>query len=180
MLDQVFSFWKFYKEVIKLNRSKKTSLVFASSSRLFTAFLGYRIASKSNAPLYLDIRDIFVDTMNDIFKSKMLKLIVLPFLNYIEKKTFRYATHINLISGGFNEYFQKYNKIHISFFSNGIDEEFLQNNSDDHESRQERNKKLVVYAGNIGEGQGLHRIIPEAALLLSNKFQFLNKILTYF
>ena len=173
MLDQIFSFRKYYSEVLKLNHKKGADLVFASSGRLFTAYLGFTIAKKSDAPLYLDIRDIFVDTMNDVFKSRILKSLILPLLKIIESKTFKYATHINLISGGFKEYFQKYNKTHISFFSNGIDEEFLQNKAEDHQYRSERTQKLVVYAGNIGEGQGLHRIIPEAALLLANKFQFL-------
>ena len=175
MLDQVFSFLKFYKEVIKLNRNKNPTLVFATSSRLFTAFLGYRIASQSKAPLYLDVRDIFVDTINDVLKSKILKLLVLPLLKIIERKTFNYATHINLISGGFEEYFSKFSKSKFSYYSNGIDEEFLQKNTIDVESRDReiRSKKLVVYAGNIGEGQGLHKIIPEAAILLTNDFQFL-------
>ena len=173
MLDQVFSFLKFYQEVIKLNRNKNPTLVFASSSRLFTAFLGYRIARQSKAPLYLDVRDIFVDTINDILKSKILKLLVLPLLKIIERKTFNYATHINLISGGFEEYFSKFSKSKYSYYSNGIDDEFLQKNAIDDESREIRSKKLVVYAGNIGEGQGLHKIIPEAAILLTNDFQFL-------
>jgi UDP-N-acetylglucosamine:LPS N-acetylglucosamine transferase len=173
MLDQVLSFWKFYKEVIKLNKRKKASLVFASSSRLFTAFLGYRLASKLKAPLYLDIRDIFVDTMNDVFKSKTLKLMVLPFLRYIESKTFHYATHINLISGGFKDYFKKFNKANFSYYSNGIDEEFLQKQSEEILYNPSKAKKLVVYAGNIGEGQGLHKIIPSAAKKLENDFQFL-------
>jgi hypothetical protein len=69
MLDQVFAFWHFYNSVWKLNQSKNADLVFASSSRLFTAYLGYKLAKKCKAPLYLDIRDIFVDTMNDVFKS---------------------------------------------------------------------------------------------------------------
>jgi len=30
----------------------------------------------------------------------------------------------------------------------------------------------IVYAGNIGEGQGLHKIIPQAAIQLGNQFQF--------
>ena len=101
MLDQVLSFKKFYSEVIKLNKNKRADLVFASSSRLFTAYLGYTIAKKSNAPLYLDIRDIFVDTMSDVFKSKILKIGILPLLKLIENRTFSYAKHINLISGGF-------------------------------------------------------------------------------
>ena len=173
MTDQVISFWKFYKEVIKLNKGKKISLVFASSSRLFTAFLGYVIARKSNVPLYLDIRDIFVDTMNDVLKSKLLKRLVLPLLKYIETKIFAYAIHINLISGGFKEYFNKFNKSQISFYSNGIDEEFIQSKVANEVSRRGGDKRLIVYAGNIGEGQGLHKIIPKVAKLLGRDFQFL-------
>jgi UDP-N-acetylglucosamine:LPS N-acetylglucosamine transferase len=173
MLDQVFSFWSFYKEVIKLSRNKKASLVFASSSRLFTAFLGYRIANKSKVPLYLDVRDIFVDTLNDVIKSKILKNIVLPFLKLIESKTFNYASHINLNSEGFKDYFQKYKRAHFSYFPNGIDEEFINKSFNDTISVKKNTRKLIVYAGNIGEGQGLHKIIPLAAKLLGKEFQFL-------
>ena len=172
MLYQVLSFIKFYIEVNKLNKGKKASLVFASSSKLFTAFLGYRIAKKSKARLYLDIRDIFVDTMNDVFKSKTQRILVLPLLKIIENITFKYAVHINLISGGFKDYFQKYNRTNFSFFSNGIDEEFLLHNQIDIKSKSEGTKKTVVYAGNIGEGQGLHKIIPQAAFKLGNDFEF--------
>jgi glycosyltransferase involved in cell wall biosynthesis len=173
MIDQVCSFWTFYKEVIKLNKGKKAALVFASSSRLFTAYLGFRIAKISKSPLYLDIRDIFVDTMNDVFKSEALKTLILPTLKYIESKTFNYASHINLISGGFKNYFHKFNKAQFSFYSNGIDEEFLLNTQCNVEHLIVNKKRLVVYAGNLGEGQGLHKIIPEAAKLLKDKFQFL-------
>ena len=34
-------------------------------------------------------------------------------------------------------------------------------------------KKVIVYAGNLGEGQGLHKIVPQTAKLLGNKFEFL-------
>ena len=33
-------------------------------------------------------------------------------------------------------------------------------------------KKTIVYAGNIGEGQGLHKIIPQAAKELGSEFEF--------
>lgn len=173
MLDQVLSFFKYYNEVSRLNKGKRADLVFASSSRLFTAFLGYRIAKKTKTPLYLDIRDIFVDTMNDVFKSQMLKTIVLPVLKFIESRTFNYAKHINLISGGFNEYFQKFKKSTFSFYSNGIDDEFLDENNITLNNNSGSGKKVIVYAGNLGEGQGLHKIVPQAAKLLGNKFEFL-------
>lgn len=173
MLDQVLSFWNFYKKVISMNNGKKASLVFASSSRLFTAYLGYRLAVQSKAPLYLDVRDIFVDTINDVFKSKSLKLVVLPFLKYIERITFNYASHINLISGGFKDYFKKFKTVNFSFYTNGIDDDFLNKKSVGENSESFNVKKLVVYAGNIGEGQGLHKIIPQTAKKLENNFQFL-------
>jgi glycosyltransferase involved in cell wall biosynthesis len=173
MLDQVISFFKFYNKVSRLNKGKKADLIFASSSRLFTAFLGYRIAKKTKTPLYLDIRDIFVDTMNDIFKSQILKTIVLPILKFIERITFNYANHINLISGGFKDYFQKYKNSTFSFYSNGIDDEFLFENNSAYNNNSESTKKVIVYAGNLGEGQGLDKIIPQAAKLLGNNFQFL-------
>jgi Glycosyl transferases group 1 len=173
MLDQVMAFRKYYNEVLNLNKNKKADLVFASSSRLFTAYLGYIFSKKNKATLYLDIRDIFVDTMNDVFKSKALKIGVLPILKFIERKTFNYASHINLISGGFEQYFLKFSKPKISFFTNGIDDEFLLNSPNSVLMNIGSIKKTIVYAGNIGEGQGLHKIIPQAAYKLGNDFEFL-------
>ena len=173
MLDQVLSFKKFYSEVIKLNKNKRADLVFASSSRLFTAYLGYTIAKKSNAPLYLDIRDIFVDTMSDVFKSKILKIGILPLLKLIENKTFSYAKHINLISGGFKSYFTKFSNTEFTFYTNGIDEEFLEAIPVVVKKDKIGSKKSIVYAGNIGEGQGLHKVIPQAAKELGSAFEFI-------
>jgi len=173
MLDQVLSFKKFYSEVIRLNKNKRADLVFASSSRLFTAYLGFIIAKKSDAPLYLDIRDIFVDTMSDVLKSKILKLGILSLLKLIENRTFDYAKHINLISGGFKTYFSKFNNTEFTFFTNGIDEEFLATTPTAEKSGKVGFRKTIVYAGNIGEGQGLHKVIPQAAKELGSEFEFI-------
>lgn len=172
MIYQVLSFSKFYWKVIKMNKGKKIDLVFASSSRLFTAFLGFVLAKKSNSLLYLDIRDIFIDGVNDILKLRILKTIVIPILRYVEKKTYNYATHINLISEGFKEYLLNFKCNNFSFFTNGIDEEFINSNNTFIKTIKKENK-LIVYAGNIGEGQGLHKIIPKAAKLLGERFTFL-------
>jgi glycosyltransferase involved in cell wall biosynthesis len=173
MLDQVLSFKKFYAEVLSLNKKKRADLVFASSSRLFSAYLGYKIAKKSDAPLYLDIRDIFVDTMSDVFKSKILKIGILPLLKLIEKKTFNYAKHINLISGGFKSYFSKFSNTEFTFYTNGIDEEFLEATTVVVKKDKIDSKKTIVYAGNIGEGQGLYKVIPQVAKELGREFEFI-------
>ncbi len=170
MQDQIYSFKVYYSEVLKLTKNKTYDLVIASSSRLFTAYLGYRIAKKSKIPLYLDIRDIFSDTMKDVLRNPVLKAGILPTLRAIEKRVFDYATHINLISGGFKSYFEKFKGPIYTQFPNGIDPEFLNLP----ESNPYPNEpKVITYAGNIGEGQGLHKIIPQAAKLLGNSYQFI-------
>jgi hypothetical protein len=135
--------------------------------------LGFTIAKKSDSPLYLDIRDIFVDTMSDVFKSKILKLGLLPLLKLIEIRTFNYAKHINLISGGFKSYFSKFSSTKFTFYTNGIDEEFLAPTQSAEKSDKVGFRKTIVYAGNIGEGQGLHKVIPQAAKELGSKFEFI-------
>ncbi len=173
MMDQVFSFRRFYSEVLRLNKNKKADLIFASSSRLFTAYLGFRLSKSCKVPLYLDIRDIFVDTMNDVFKTRILKLGILPILKIIESKTFGHAHHINLISGGFKQYFKKFNQAKFTYFTNGIDDEFLLSSKANSADIAVKKRKTIVYAGNIGEGQGLHKIIPGVARNLKNEIQFL-------
>ena len=172
MIDQVLSFSKYFWTVLKMNKGKKTDLVFASSSRLFTAFLGYRLSKKYKAPLFLDVRDIFVDTMLDVLKPSFFKPLIILILKKIENKTFNHAEHINLISEGFKEYFSDFRCINFSFFSNGIDEEFLQVDNSLIKTKI-KDSKLIIYAGNIGEGQGLHKIVPQTAKILGKEFTFL-------
>ena len=124
MKDQIISFRTYYSEVIKRTKAEKYDLVFASSSRLFTAYLGYKIAKKNKAPFYVDVRDIFYDTMKDILKNSFVKGLTLPILKMIEKMTFNYAIHVNLISEGFVSYFISYKKKY-SCYTNGIDPIFL-------------------------------------------------------
>lgn len=169
MRDQVLSFKTYFQAVNKIVKNKKYDLVVASSSRLFTAYLGYVIARRNSTPLYLDIRDIFTDTMKDVLQNKMVKAGVLPFLKLIEKKVFNYASHINLISGGFAPYFQKFKKPEYSTFPNGIDEVFLNLPLS---TRTHNEVKTITYAGNIGEGQGLHKIVPQAAKELGTGYRF--------
>ncbi len=65
-----------------------------------TAFLGAYLAKKKKTPLYLDIRDIFPDTLSDIL-PKGLAIVVKPFLSALEKWTIGKAKKVNLISEGF-------------------------------------------------------------------------------
>lgn len=168
MLDQIKSFTRFYIEAVKLTKDKEYDLVFATSSRLFTAFLGARLAKKKKLPLYLDIRDIFVDTIKDVLNPKII-FFAKQILSLIESYTFKAADHINLVSRGFEGYFiHKFKQAKYTWFTNGIDSEFLDLESNEKVSS---NPKSILYAGNIGEGQGLHTILPRLAKNLDKSFK---------
>ena len=171
MIDQSKAFFNFAKETIILTETKSYDLVFATSSRLMTAALGAYISKKLKASLYLDIRDIFVDTICDILPKTFL-LVVKPFFSFIEKKTISSADQVNLVSPGFLPYFRKrYPKQNFVFFTNGIDDEFIKIKPKNINNSISRPLN-VIYAGNIGEGQGLQNIIPELASRLKNKVHF--------
>jgi hypothetical protein len=171
MFGQMKAFKKYFKEVLSSNKDETCDLVYASSSRLFTAFLGAILANKKNAFLYLDIRDIFKETILDTLKIKSLSGILSLIISLIEKYTFRRANHINLISPGFQEYFKKYSNKRFSYFTNGIDEIFLKERA---KSKLKETKEVfdIVYAGNIGWSQGLHKVIPQAAKELGEGYRF--------
>jgi len=173
--DQIFSFQKYYRQVLQIVGKRKYDLVVASSSRLFTAYLGYSVAKRMNAKLYLDIRDIFYDTLDDLLKGVVVRRLVLPLIKSLERRTFGYASHINLISEGFKPYFSSYTKARFSYYPNAIDDIFIRANDEEDYFQQSTipsAPKTIVYAGNIGEGQGLHKIVPQVASALGGEFKF--------
>ena len=171
MFDQSKAFIAYARGVEKIISDNHYDLVYATSSRLMTAILGARVARKLKTPLYLDIRDIFVDTIGDVLPHK-IGLIVAPFFSVFERYAVNSADKVNLVSAGFLPYFQKrYPKHEFDVFTNGIDDQFLK--METKKCPENKNGELtVVYAGNIGEGQGLHTIVPELALKFSGKLFF--------
>tara|TARA_B100000902_G_C27289169_1_gene906186 strand:- start:111 stop:1280 length:1170 start_codon:yes stop_codon:yes gene_type:complete len=170
MLDQSRSFIKYFLGIKKIVKDQEYDLVYASSSRLMTAFIGSLISKKKNIPLFLDIRDIFLDTINDVLPKIFYPIINIPIF-FIEKFTFNQATKVNLISKGFVSYFKKkFPNLSYSFYPNGVDEQFL--NIDFKKQPNSKKKKIMLYAGNIGKGQGLDKIIPDLSIKLSKYWDF--------
>ena len=168
ILDQARCFALFSFAVRRLTSKKKWDIIFATSSRLMTASLAVYIAKHSNSKIYLDIRDLFTDTINDVLKNKLLH-ILMPIFYSLEKWTFKSANKLNTVSAGFLNYIEKIvPEVSISTYTNGVDEMFINN---DFLSKKNSSKPLILYAGNIGDGQGLHRIIPDIANLMKD-FQF--------
>lgn len=171
--DQMMSFRSYYFETIRKTKNTPYDLVYASSSRFFTSWLGYRIARSKNCPLYLDVRDIFSETIGEITRNPGFKTLIPPFISLLENRVYRYARHINLISEGFKSSFKKYTDTSFSFFSHGVDPIFMNQSQSGKKTQNRSDKsKKILYAGNVGEGQGLHKIIPDAAKQLYSTHEF--------
>lgn len=173
MVDQSNSFLAFSRQVIRHVEQRRYDLVFATSSRLMTAVLGAWIASRKGALLYLDIRDIFVETINDVL-PKYLAFSVKPVFALLERLAVNRAVRVNLVSRGFADYFSiRYPNMRFSYYTNGIDEEFIAAASEiDCTEKAGCAPLQVVYAGNIGEGQGLHAILPALANRMGERLHF--------
>jgi glycosyltransferase involved in cell wall biosynthesis len=172
MYDQARAFATFARGAAAVARVARYDMVFATSSRLMTATLGAWVARRQRAPLYLDLRDIFVDTIKDVLPRG--SLLFRPIFSMQERWTMRRAAHVNLVSPGFGPYFsRRYPTRSFSFYTNGVDPEFVRPDVD---RRQEADARMppfkVVYAGNLGEGQGLHTIIPAVAKRLGDRASF--------
>jgi glycosyltransferase involved in cell wall biosynthesis len=173
MIDQSRAFFEFSRGAIRKVGRQKYDIVYATSSRLMTAVLAAYIAGRSGAKLYLDIRDIFVDTMKDVASG--LSWFTSPVSGRLEQWAINRAAKVNLVSPGFAEYFSaRYPGKRFSFITNGIDEEFVAGSRGlDSVARSNATKpRVVLYAGNLGEGQGLHEIVPSLAKRLGQRVHF--------
>ncbi|PCI26074.1 MAG: glycosyltransferase WbuB [SAR324 cluster bacterium] len=169
MVDQSKSFVSFALGTLKIVDREHYDLVLATSGRLFTAFLGALVKRKVGAKLYLDLRDIFADTIKNVLKNPLIKTLH-PVLRLVESFTVKSANKVNLVSEGFSEYFREVSSKQVySFYTNGIDSEFLEQ---DYTKKEKTEKKIILYAGNIGEGQGLEKIIPSSAKKLEATHEF--------
>lgn len=175
MLDQSKAFLAYARGAIALSGAAADyDLVCATSSRLMTAALGAWISRQHGIPLYLDIRDIFVDTIKDVLPRRMAVL-AKPVFAALESWTMRRARKINLVSAGFGDYCaSRYPKQQYSFYTNGIDDEFLAvgPGGGAGPAGAKAPPLSVVYAGNVGEGQGLHAILPGLAQRLRGRVRF--------
>lgn len=160
--DQAWAARRYAAGVRRMIRDARYDLVVSTSSRLFTAMLGAHVARRNSCRLYLDIRDIFAETLPEVLPP-IFGRGMRPLLSVLEKWSINRADKVNLVSPGFAEWYEKrYPGRAFSYHTNGVDGLFSGEDAGgvpmEHPSRRER--LSILYAGNVGEGQGLHRIIP--------------------
>lgn len=170
MRDQSLAFLRFALAAHKIARRERYDMVFATSSRLMTALLGTAISLRQRAPLYLDIRDIFVDTIKDVLPR--FAWATGAIFGPLERLALGQAKAVNLVSRGFESYFApRYPRRQFRYFTNGVDDEFI-GPPMPVRVRDVGEPLRVLYAGNIGDGQGLHEVMPALAAALHDKVKF--------
>ncbi len=169
---QAVAFAAFAWQATRYARGGRYDLVVATSSRLMTAVLGAWIAYRQGARLYLDIRDIFVENLGELFSRPVSSMLMVGF-GALERWAVRRADKVNLVTAGFLGYFQaRYPKQQFSQFTNGVDDDFVEFPLHDCRDQCKGRPLQIFYAGNVGDGQGLHRIVPELARRLGDEVQF--------
>lgn len=173
-IDQAASFLVYAGKTIRTVKYEQYDLVFATSSRLMTAMLGSYISRKLGAAFYLDIRDIFADTMKSLYPGLLFAFPVW-LISKFEPYAVRRAKKVNLVSNGFKDYFyDRYTDLEVSCFTNCIDPMFEEKIKNTGQVFSKKGEKLkIVYAGNIGYGQALNKIIIPLAEILTDKAEFI-------
>jgi len=174
ILSQIIKFIIFSFKALFLCYRLKPDFIIGTTSRLMTGILSFIFSVILKCDYFLDLRDIFSETISDLVSSRNLLLarLLKKIFLFIETRIFQNACGVSVVSEAFLNYF-KIHKLDVSdwsFYPNGIDSEFL--NFDFSPSFNHSNKKIVVYAGNIGSGQSLEKIVPDLAIKLKKQYIF--------
>lgn len=162
-------FMSYARSVMRYTADRDYDLVIATSSRLMTGVLGAWLARKFKATFAVDFRDLFVRNLGFVL-SRPWVTGAKGFFGMLEGWVVARADYVALVSEGFLPYFQEnYPETRVRVFTNGIDPIFLEKAFHKPAGRVCK----VVYAGNLGEGQGLDLILPDLAEALVGRADFL-------
>ena len=172
---QARSFITYALASYKLSNNLSPDFLIGTTSRLMTGLLTGISARQQGCKYFIDLRDIFSETISDIFsrKSKILGFVSKTTFSLLERWLFNEAIGVNVVSLGFPEYFQTkgVDTSNWSLFPNGVDKEFV--DFPRVENENSKNIKTILYAGNIGTGQGLEVVLPASAKRMGSMYRFL-------
>jgi len=176
MISQIPSFAVYaFLAFIKCKKIRP-NLIIGTSSRLMTGVLAGISAYKMNCKYFIDLRDIFSETISELISRKVrfLGRVSEAIFNLLEKRLLEGASGVNVVSEGFYNYFRikGINTSNWTFFPNGVDREFIDTKFDDDKPKS-NSLKVIMYAGNIGSGQGLEKVLPSVAKKLEGSYHFI-------
>ncbi|MCW8965827.1 MAG: glycosyltransferase family 4 protein [Candidatus Pacearchaeota archaeon] len=175
MASQARSFLTYSWHAFFLCLKIRPDFIIGTTSRLMTGVLTWFSAAIVRCRYFIDLRDIFSETISDVFslKSRFIGRVVKIVFSFIEKRVFTNAAGVNVVSLGFPDYFEAHgiSTCNWTFFPNGVDREFIGLPRQKNISQDE--VITILYAGNIGSGQGLETIVPTVAQRLGNQYKFI-------
>ena len=172
---KVFGFAKYFLLSIYNIVIFKPNLVMCSSGRLGSSFIAYLIFKIFRINYTVDYRDIFSSNFSNFYiKNKYLKIFLNNFFLNLEGRIFKSARHVNVISKGMYKYYKHlgFDVENWSIITNG----FINLNSKKRlVTKKHKNQKYkIIYAGNIGLGQGFKsNILKIGKKLDKSKFDFI-------
>lgn len=160
----------FFSFRVILFKEKNIYATFSTSAKFFSNLLGFLFGKKNKSKIFLDIRDLFILNISEIYlKSLVFKPLILM-LKLIEIKIYK-KSNINIISPGFKNYFKILKINHTNYF-HGIPDIFLKYyQSNGFKKEWVNHNNIVTYIGNIGEGQNIHNLFLNLAVINKN-FKF--------
>ena len=188
-LQYSISYAFFFIQALFLSFFIRPNIIFATSAKLFTAFLASLSSKFTGAKLFIDIRDTFSDNYFYFYRwDKRVTLVSLFLL--IENFILRSSHSINIVSDGFKEAFYgcqeiiKKRKIKVTNFTNGIALNKVQMIKNIFKKNKKKNldSYKIIYAGNIGEAQDLKSLmlhLNEDKKILRNLIKSKIKIMLY-
>ena len=139
----------------------RPNICISTTARTISGLAIYLPSIFLNYQYFIDLRDLFSEVLKDLLPKNFLNKFLIFLLQKLENKIFRSAVSVNFVSPGFGSFFIKKNIVlkETTAFTNGLDDIFIEDNKE----ILVNSIKKILYVGNIGEGQGLHKLIPEVA-----------------
>jgi len=151
--------------VILKNKFFDCDLIFASSPPIFIGIEALIISKIYKKKLFLDIRDLWPDTVADVGKIQKNSLIYKIFKS-LERVLYRKADKIFCVSEPMKKYISAYNS-DVTVVYNGISEEDFLRFENKPLIQKDKDIFNVFYAGNIGMAQTLDFVFDAAKKLLN-------------
>ncbi len=158
-----------------LLQKQKVNIIFASSPQLPAAFLSLILAKFIRVPFIFEVRDLWPQVLIDQ-PGKKNKFLIFS-LKFIERLTYKFSTHIVVLSKDSINYIKERGGQKISWLPNGPDLKIF-NFSELPKENNGFNKQrpfTIIYSGAHGESNDLFTVL-EAAKLIKNfpiKFIFI-------
>ena len=147
---------------------RRPDVVVATSPQFFCAWAGVFASWLKWAPLVVEIRDIWPESIAAVGAMKNGRL--LRMLEWLERRLYLSADHIVTVGNGYKQRIEEKVAVdgRISVVTNGVDLNFFKPREADRDFLQEwglEGKFVCSYVGTIGMAHGLEVVVEAARLL---------------